>query len=200
MFAYCDNNPVNRIDTTGMFWKEIGNFFKGIGKAIANFAKATFGAGSSTSATITKTEVEYLPDPLPITAKTGTKTTQTVSKHGNSSKPVSVYAKCVAEHPIKSSSAGIKINISSFTLDISLGLDNIGISGSLSNGNTTDKFGLKANLLELKVGFEGSSAIKWDNTTETTYTNISFSGWSIATAYLLISTGQLMPSSSYAYR
>ena len=136
MFAYCGNNPVNRADQSGTFWKEIGSFFNKVGTAIAGFAKATFGAGSSLSATITKTEVEYLPDPLPITVKLGTKTTQTISKHGNSSKPISVYAKGNAEHPIKSSSAGIKINIAKFTLDISMGLDNIGISGSLSNGNT----------------------------------------------------------------
>ena len=140
MFAYCGNNPVNRADQSGTFWKEIGSFFNKVGTAIAGFAKATFGAGSSLSATITKTEVEYLPDPLPITVKLGTKTTQTISKHGNSSKPISVYAKGNAEHPIKSSSAGIKINIAKFTLDISMGLDNIGISGSLSNGNTSKDF------------------------------------------------------------
>ena len=27
MYAYCGNNPVNRVDPTGMFWKEIGDFF-----------------------------------------------------------------------------------------------------------------------------------------------------------------------------
>ena len=199
MFAYCGNNPVNRADQSGTFWKEIGSFFNKVGTAIAGFAKATFGAGSSLSATITKTEVEYLPDPLPITVKLGTKTTQTISKHGNSSKPISVYAKGNAEHPIKSSSAGIKINIAKFTLDISMGLDNIGISGSLSNGNTTNSFGLKANLSELKVGFEGSTAVKWDNNTETTYTNVSVSGWAIAAAYVFITTGQSMPSPLYAY-
>ena len=199
MFAYCGNNPVNRADKSGTFWKEIGSFFNKVGTAIAGFAKATFGAGSSLSATITKTEVEYLPDPLPITVKLGTKTTQTISKHGNSSKPISVYANGNAEHPIKSSSAGIKINIAKFTLDISMGLDNIGISGSLSNGNTTNSFGLKANLSELKVGFEGSTAVKWDNNTETTYTNVSVSGWAIAAAYVFITTGQSMPSPLYAY-
>jgi len=199
MFAYCGNNPVNRADQSGTFWKEIGSFFNKVGTAIAGFAKATFGAGSSLSATITKTEVEYLPDPLPITVKLGTKTTQTISKHGNSSKPISVYAKGNAEHPIKSSSAGIKINIAKFTLDISMGLDNIGISGLLSNGNTTNSFGLKANLSELKVGFEGSTAVKWDNNTETTYTNVSVSGWAIAAAYVFITTGQSMPSPLYAY-
>ncbi len=27
MFAYCKNNPVNRVDPEGEFWKEIGHFF-----------------------------------------------------------------------------------------------------------------------------------------------------------------------------
>ncbi|MDE6020431.1 MAG: RHS repeat-associated core domain-containing protein [Ruminococcus sp.] len=199
MFAYCGNNPVNRADPSGMFWKEIGNWFRNACNSVKTWASNTFGAGSSTSATITKTEVEYLPDPLPITVKTGTKTTQTVSKRGNSSKPVSVYAKRDAEHPIKSSSAGIKLNTAKFTLDISVGLDNIGISGALANGNTTNSFGLKTNLSELKVGFESSSAIKWDNTTETTYTNASVSMWALAAVYILVTTGQPMPSPSYAY-
>ena len=201
MFAYCGNNPVNHTDSSGMLWEEIGDWFKNSWNKVKIWAGNTFGAGSSTSSTITKTEVEYLPDPLPITAKTGTKTTQTISKHGNSSKPVSVYAEHDAIHPIKSSSAGLKINISNFILDISLGLDNIGVSGSLVNGNTTNSFGLRANLSELKVGFEGSSAVQWDNTTETTYTNVSVSGWSIAAVCMFITTGQpmLSPLSAYGY-
>lgn len=123
---------------------------------------------------------------------------QLVSKHGNSSKPLSVYAKRDAEHPIKSSSAGLKFNISKVTLDISIGLDNIGISGSIIDGNTTNSIAIKANISELKVGFEGSTAIKWDNTTETVYTNVSVSGWAIVAAYVLATTGQSMPSPSYA--
>jgi hypothetical protein len=63
----------------------------------------------------------------------------------------------------------------------------------------TNSFGLKANLSELKVGFEGSTAVKWDNNTETTYTNVSVSGWAIAAAYVFITTGQSMPSPLYAY-
>ena len=207
MFAYCGNNPVNRADPSGMFWKEIGNFFKKVGTKIADFAKATFGSGRSAYATIAKTEVEYLPDSLPITAKSGTKTTQTISKYGNSSKPISAYGKYSIDNPIESSSAGIKINIDKFTLDISVGFDNIGISTSLSNGNTTGSFGLKANLSEQKVGFEESTAIKWGNTTETTYTNVSASWWAIVAAYISVTTGQPMsrpaprptPSPSYAY-
>ena len=199
MFAYCGNNPVNCTDPTGMFWKGIGNFFSKVWNGIKTWAKNTFGAGSSTTATIAKIETPIIPDPSPITVKTGTKTTQTVSEHGDSSKPISVYANKDVRHPIKSSSAGININIVDFTLNFSVGFDDIGISGSLANGKTVNDFGLKLNISELKIGFEGSTAIHWDNTTETVYTNVSVSGWAILAAYLFVTTGQYAQSPSYSY-
>lgn len=141
--------------------------------------------------------MEYLPDPLPITAKTGAKTTHTISECGNSSKPISVYAEFDANHFIDSS-AGIRFNISNFTLDIGFGLSDTGISSSFTNGNTTDSFGLRVNLSEFKVGFESSSAVKWDNnTTETTYTNVSISGWAVVAVYVFIASGQPLPTPIY---
>lgn len=199
MFAYCGNNPVNCADPTGMFWKEIGDFFSNAWSGIKTWANNTFGAGSSTTATIAEIETPIIPDPSPITVKTGIKTSQTISKYGDSSKPISVYANKDAQHPIKSSSAGININIFDFTLDLSVGLDDIGISGSLTSGSTTNIFGVKLNLAELKIGFENSIAIQWDNTTETVYSNVDVSGWTIAAAYILITTGQYVQSPSYAH-
>ena len=173
--------------------------FKGLGR-IKTWAKNTFGAGSSTTNTTIVKENPIIPDPSPITVKVGIKTTETISKKGDSSKPISVYVKREAKHPIKSSSAGIKINVSDFTLDLSLGLDNTGLSVTRSNGEVSNSFGLRANLSELKVGFEGSTAIKWDNTTtETAYTNVSVSGWAIAAAYIFAETGQYSQSPSYAH-
>ena len=90
--------------------------------------------------TIAQIETPIIPDPSPITAVTGTTTTKIVSKHGDSTKPISVYANRDAENPVKSSAAGIKINISSFTLNLSLGFDNIGLYSSITDGNTTDSF------------------------------------------------------------
>lgn len=127
------------------------------------------------------------------------KNTKTVSKSGDSTKPISVYAKRDLEQPVKSSSAGIKINIAKFTLNVSLGLDDIGISGSVLDGNTSSSFGLKANISELKVGFESSSSISWDNNTETQYTNASINGWYILAALAFVETGEFMQSPSYAY-
>ncbi len=40
IFAYCGNNPISRKDHTGLFWEEIGNFFKGIGDGIVNVAQS----------------------------------------------------------------------------------------------------------------------------------------------------------------
>ena len=90
--------------------------------------------------TIAQIETPIIPDPSPITAVTGTTTTKIISKHGDSTKPISVYANRDAENPVKSFAAGIKINISSFTLNLSLGFDNIGLYSSITDGNTTDSF------------------------------------------------------------
>ena len=204
MFAYCNNNPVNRYDPTGCSWlsnawNSVKNFGKKVWNSITTWCGNTFGAGSSTTATISNNEIQIIPEPSPITIKTGNQTTQTISQHGNSSNPISVYANKDAQHPIKSSSAGININIDDFTLDLSTGLDDIGLYGSLTNGNTTNSFGVKLNLSELKVGFEGSTAVQWDNTIETAYTNVSVSGWTIVAVYILVSTGQYVQSPSYAY-
>ena len=73
--------------------------------------------------------------------------------------------------------------------------DNIGISGSVKDGDTTNSFSIKADLSQLKVGFEGSTTVKWDeNTNITSYTNASVSGWAIVAVYILIQTGQWIPS------
>ena len=198
MFTYCGNNPLNRTDTTGSSWKDAKSAFKKASAAASRIIKANFGAGSTTTVTIAKKEVVYIPDPFPITAKAGTKITKTISTVGSSKKTFSVYANRDATHPIKSSSAGFKINVSDFSLDVSLGLDNAGISGSWIDGDITNSFAVKANISELKLGAEMSSTIKWDNIAETTYANVSLSGWFIAALYELVSTGQPMLTPPYA--
>ena len=198
MMVYCDNNPINRIDPAGMFWREIGDFFSKTWNGLKTWAKSAFGAESSTIATISEIEIPIIPDPSPVTIKTGTKTTQIISKYGDSSKFISVYANKNVTHPARSSSAGININIVDFTANLSLGLDDTGISISASRGNTTSSFGIKLDLSEFKIGFEYSSAVQWDNITETAYTNVSASGWAFVAVYLLTTTGQYVPSPSYA--
>ena len=196
-YAYCGNNPVNKLDPSGMFWVEIGQFLSNAWNSVKTWAKNTFGAGSSTTTTIFESETPILPDPLPITVKIGTQTTQIVTSHGDSSKPISVYANGDLDNYLESS-AGVNINIDSFALNLSLGLADTGISFSLANGNTTNSFGLKVNLLEMKIGFENSTAVQWDDIIETTYVNSSISGWAIASLYMATPVGQSMPSHAYA--
>ena len=47
MFAYCGNNPVNRIDSSGTnWWSSIKKFVKKTVKKIKKWAKKTFGISS----------------------------------------------------------------------------------------------------------------------------------------------------------
>ena len=170
MFAYCGNNPINRMDPNGAFWKDIGDFFENIWNGVKTWANNTFGAGCSTTTVLSDNEEQIIPDPSPVTLSSGTQITQTISEYGDSSKPISVYANKNSQHPFKSSTAGANINIGSFTLDLSLGFDNIGISGSLANGDTSSSFGLRLNLAEFKIGFESSTSITFTTTTKMTLT------------------------------
>jgi RHS repeat-associated protein len=69
LYAYCANDPINNVDSDGLFWGAIGNFFKAIGKAIAKFFSVggTLGPGFRT----------------PPTFPGGTPSTISVSSGGN---------------------------------------------------------------------------------------------------------------------
>ena len=198
MFAYCGNNPINRIDPEGLFWSKIESFFSNAWNKVKTWASNTFGASISTTSTA-KEENAIVPDPSPITVETGTKTTQTISTQGDSSKPISVYAVEDYENPVISSSAGININIGNFTLNVSVGLDNLGISGSITGEDSTTTFGLKTNLSEFKIGLEGAVSVPVENKMKTTYTNVSANGWGLATIFVWISTGSFVPSPASAH-
>ncbi len=199
MFSYCDNNPVNREDSTGHFWKQLKAKVKNAWNGFKSWVNNTFGAGRKVSLTSAQVEVKYVPDLWPITAKTGSKTTQTVYKSNNYSKPVTAYIDSDIMAPM-SSTAGLKVNFENISLKINVGLDDIGIYGSFTKGNTTNSLGLKVNVLELKVGFECSTSVEWDKyNTETSYANVSVSGWALAMLYCFVTTGQPAPSPSHAY-
>lgn len=100
------------------------------------------------------------------------RSTVIITEVGNSSKPISVYAQGRSDNCLLSS-AGLKFNISSFTLNISLGVDDIGIKGSIKDGAKINAFGLKADLSQQKIGFEWSKTAQWDNHKSiTNYTNV----------------------------
>ena len=199
MFAYCGNNPVNRDDPSGMWWKAVTSFFVDVWNSVNTWAKNTFGAEVTTVTTVDYS-MKPISEPMPIVVETGTCITKTITQRGDSSKPVSVYAEGDITDPLGSSSAGIKFNVSNFTLDGSVALDNIGISGSWTSENRTNSLGISANLSEFKIGFEYSTAIQWDKTTHTTnYTNVSVSGWWLLAAYLAVMTGEIAPQPAGAF-
>ena len=47
MFAYCDNNPVNRADSTGHFWKQLKAKVKNAWNGFKSWVNKTFGSESS---------------------------------------------------------------------------------------------------------------------------------------------------------
>ena len=62
MYAYCGNNPVNRIDMAGMFWKEIESFFSNVWNGFKDWVSSTFGASSSTTTTISEVRPMHIAD------------------------------------------------------------------------------------------------------------------------------------------
>ena len=197
MFAYCGNNPANNYDFTGMFWKEIGDFFSNAWNSIKTFAKNTFGASSSTTVTVVD-EKYIIPPPSPLTIVTGVKTVTTLAKKGDSSKPISVYANKSADKPFISSSAGLNINIDNFTLNTNLAVDDIGVSGAITKDNVKKSVELKLNLANFKVGLETATTTIEDDVAIVSYTNVSIDGWLFAYAYILSQVGTFQPGYGYA--
>ncbi len=194
MYAYCANNPINRTDLTGRFWKEVGDFFKSIGNALASL----FGASSQVVVEEEKT-VSSTPVYSPISAKTGVKSTTIISSKGNSSKPISVYANGVSNNPV-SFTAGVKINIAKCSFDFSLGLDNVGLKFSIANGDINTSSALKLDITELKLGFEAEMESRiTENIYESAYGNTSINGGIVGAIYMFVNAGTWNSSSQYAY-
>ena len=213
MFCYCANNPINKADLSGMFWEKVGKFLKKAGKklkkalepignlfkAIGTVASNMVGVSSTKKTVINTSSYTYVPDPLPITVKTGTKENTVISKKGNSSKLITVYNEKDIVHPIKSSTIGAKLNIGNFSLNLGFGFDNSAISGSLKHGKNTDSLGLRVNLSELKIGAEYSTEIEWDKkNSETIYGNTDVNGWFLVWLYSFVTAGQPMTAPAYA--
>ena len=115
----------------------------------ANQNDSFFGAEATTSATIYEFEDDIWPDPFPVTIKYGSNIVQTLTSHGDSSRPISVYANGDTSNYL-TSSAGVNINIFDFTLNACFALDNIGLYGSIAKEDTVSGLGLKIDLTQIK--------------------------------------------------
>ena len=74
------------------------------------------------------------------------------------------------------SSVGLKVNLGKYSAVLNVGLDDIGISCTVKEGDAIYKTALTLNLSELKIGFENSMSMSYGNMTQETYTNISLEG------------------------
>ena len=195
MFAYCLNNPVNASDPTGngvpdyleRRWRELTFRMKHTSLSI-------FGAGA-TAVYQTKHEVEHSPAflNLLLSVKSGVKSTKTISSSGDSTRPISVYAQGRTDNYLLSS-AGLKINASGGNANLSLGLDNIGLSFSSVDGNNATSVSIVVDVSQLKVGFEYAETITQGSLATTSYNNISITGIGILAIIYFVETGEWNPS------
>ena len=87
---------------------------------------------------------------------------------------------------------------------ICFGLDNISLMFGKTNGNTTNMFGVRANILELEIGLEGQEEIRWDTSSSTvTYSNFSINSEMILMLYAVTNGAYqtapyAIPNHSYA--
>ena len=191
MFAYCGNNPVSRVDTTGMFWSKVGQFFNNLWNEVNTWANNTFGAGSAV-VHVRDYGTEKMPIIIDqfITVDAGIRSSYTVSETGDSSKPISVYTEVRADNAALSS-AGIKLNGPTTSNVYSLGLDNIGHIYTYNTGNSSAfSHGWTCDLSQIKIGYE-CALISWDgNKQSENYVNISVTGTGICAILFLLTTGQ----------
>ena len=175
MYSYCGNNPVNRIDSNGRFFEKIGWCLKKAWNGIKTFFKNTFGAGASTTVQKYDVYTENTPEPFNavVSQKTGRKEKKVVSKHGDTSKTISVYAEERADNIIFSS-AGIKINFCDFTIQANLSVENLGVSLLKKNG---ESYSFYRDFSQTSFGFEYSQVtVDWDEGTSIIdYSNVEIS-------------------------
>ena len=195
MFAYCGNDPVNHIDSTGAFYNEVDVFFSFIWECLFFCLNQPFGAGSSTTVTIFEHKTAIIPDPWPITITQETQISEVVTESGDATRPISVYANYDAKNPVASSSAGLNVTVNSFNLNVNLALDDVGIYLGVINGNTKNSIGLKIDLSSFKIGIEKATETRSEKRITTHSTNVSISGWVLLMGLVYVSTGQVLYSS-----
>ena len=173
MYAYCGNNPVNRVDPTGCFWKEVRNFFSSAWNGVKTWARNTFGAGSYVSGSKkTETSSGYYG---PIRVSTGTKSVVSIES-GALDKPICSYSKTSVSNISLGVSGGIKLNfsnISSAEIELGFGLCSIETSFSYKNDSYAKEFAFSYNPLSTNFEIEITDAVEWDPVSGASYENYS---------------------------
>ena len=182
MNAYCGNNPVGRIDSNGEFWGVIIAAVVVVAVLVTTLVVAVSapdnsvcGASANVVSEINNYEKRVLPEISPINFTTGSKSEYTYENYGDSSKFSSVYATEQINNPVLSY-VGYKLNISDYTLDLSLGLDNTGIKFLYNKDNSSYAFNLNADITKasINIGVENTIWVEpSSNTTQYSYFSVN---------------------------
>ncbi len=203
MFAYCSNDPINKIDLNGDSWADVKNWVRNKWNSFKNWVSNTFGADISASKT--QTTESKVPIPLsPFSIRSGEKNITSVSG-SNSSKSVYAYWNVEVSNIFNSSTVGVKVKVNKLTFDLSLGRDNTGLSVSYMNGNIANGWALRLNAPKCRMEIE-NYAIIWDqasNLSQKTYTSVDIDLLTLFFMYATSTSGQgannYQPAPAYGY-
>ena len=107
-----------------------------------------------------------------------------------------VYVECRVDNPVLST-VHAELNIHNVTVGLCLGYDNIGFQYSIIHDNTEITRAFVMNVAEVKIGFEKSVTVQWDDGNKSsTSVNVSLNGWFIAACYAFAYSGQWIPGGS----
>lgn len=181
MFSYCGNNPVNRIDPTGMFWSSIKNKVSKAWNKVKTWVKNTFSTDAKASTDVPLIDIGEI-----VNIKIGIRETTTTENNSNNFKPISLYTSTsISGTSGESFGRGIKNNI--LNTDISIGTD--GISYSKTNKILFNETSVTYSLTpDGHLGYEYGYIITWDHVEYTGY----ISGnciWQIPAFALALATG-----------
>ncbi len=139
----------------------------------------TFGVESTAVCIVDSNPAADISNLAPFSATGGVRVATQSKRTNTSSKPVTAYKKSRLDAKI-TSSAGLKFRSKNSVVDISLGLDNIGISKTdFGSNDINSTWGFKIDLTRMQVGIETSTTkISWTedkqiDTTDYTYCNVS---------------------------
>lgn len=197
MFAYCDNNPVNRADPTGhswkSFWGKVGNAIKEAASAVVKAVSSVFGLSYSSTTSHTNKPTIKSPSWMPVQFEHGTSSTTTIVQNGTLSKPIVLHAKQDYGTAGVSYGAGAQLSAFSASLDLSgsVSRTNTGVYFSSGYRNNTTQVGVRINFEELKLGIETSTSYKQGNICVTEYSNLSINGVGLLTIVAGLYTGQI---------
>ena len=186
LYIYCANNPVKRKDAAGCFWREIGSFFKNVGEQVIDFVKNIFGAEAYFD--YQRTDIDGIISYGIFSVTTGVREKASLGGRDDS-KFLFLYARGRSDNWLMSS-VGLKVNLGRYSAVLNVGLDDIGISCTVKEGDAIYKTALTLNLSELKIGFENSMSMSYGNMTQETYTNISLEGKNILMFLVLLLAGK----------